>query len=175
MLMIAVWIGSWGSVWSQTKTLNPAFEQSLNEVLTFPVPVISVPEFQKMMNNEDVVVLDTRECTEYNVSHIDGARRIGFHQLDLNVLNNVPKHKTILLYCTEGIRSEQVGARLQKMGYNNVYNLIGGVIEWANRDQKLVDKNGRPTKEVFIHMNTDAKWLQCSACVPVTEMSGGRN
>lgn len=174
MIVVAV---AWGhyEAGAQTKTLNPAFEQSLNAILTFPVPVISVPEFKKMTKNEEVVILDTRECAEYNVSHIAGARRIGFHQLDLNVLNDVPKHKTILLYCTEGIRSEQVGARLQKLGYKNVHNLLGGVIEWANRGERLVDKSGKPTKEVFIHMNTDAKWLQCRDCVPVTELSGGRN
>lgn len=175
-IMIGVVI-LWGSglAWSQTKTLNPAYEQSLNEVLTFPVPVVSVPEFRKLMKNDDVLVLDTRECREYDVSHIEGARRIGFHQLDMNALNGVPKHKTILLYCTEGIRSEQVGARLHKMGYHNVHNLIGGVIEWANRGHTLVDKNGRSTKSVYIHMNTDEKWLECNDCIPVRELSGGRN
>ena len=74
-------------------------------------------------------------------------------------MNDIPKNATIVVYCTIGVRSEQVGARLKKMGYTNVYNLLGSIIEWVNQDNSIIDSGNNPTKKVHVYTDDYGKWL----------------
>lgn len=147
------------SAHGQPKTQDPAFEVALQSLLTHKVPPISVKEFKKMLGNETVYILDAREQPEFDVSHIKGAKLIGHNQLNKNALNGIPKNATIVVYCTVGVRSEQVGERLLKMGYTNVHNLLGSIIEWVNQNNQVIDSSGAPTKKVHIYSNEYSKWL----------------
>ncbi len=141
------------------KTNDPNFELKLRELLSFPIPAISVKEFKKMLKNEKVYVLDAREKGEFNISHIKGAKLIGHKNLNKNALNGILKNATIVVYCTIGVRSEQVGARLKKMGYTNVYNLLGSIIEWVNQDNSIIDSGNKPTQKVHVYTDDYGQWL----------------
>ena len=143
----------------QPKTTDPAFEVAIQGELTHAIPAISVKEFKKMLKNEQVVIFDAREQKEYDVSHITNAKNIGHNSLNKNALNGVDKGATIVVYCTVGVRSEIVGARLKKMGYSNVYNLMGSIIEWANQGNDILDSNGNKTDKVHIYSPRYEKWL----------------
>lgn len=143
----------------QPKTKDPAFELELKKLLNFEIPTISVKEFKKMLKNEKVYVLDAREKKEYDISHIKGAKLIGHNQLNKNALKGIPKNSTIVVYCTVGVRSEKIGARLKKMGYSNVNNLLGSIIEWVNQDNKVIDSKNKTTKKVHVYNDNYGKWL----------------
>lgn len=106
------------------------------------------------------LMLDARESAEFEVSHLPGARWVGYKDFSLRRLAGIDKHQAIVVYCSVGYRSEKIAEQLQAAGYTKVYNLVGGIFEWANYGKPLVDKNNRPTREVHPYDKTWGRWLK---------------
>ena len=119
---------------------------------------MGVDELMEMQ--EDVILLDARPQSEFDVSHIKGAKRIGYKKIDKAALEGIDKNEQIVLYCSIGYRSEKVGETLKKMGYKNVYNLYGSIFEWVNQGNEIVDKNGRKTEKVHTYNKRWSKWVE---------------
>lgn len=137
---------------------NEKFDKKVSQLIDFTVPVIS-PEQLKDMQDE-AVVFDTREQEEYDVSHIAGAKLLGFDKMDKSQLENLDKDAPIVVYCSVGYRSEKIGEKLQKLGFTNVYNLYGSLFEWVNTGNPVVDKDGEETKKVHTYNKKWSQWLE---------------
>lgn len=142
-------------------TLNPEFDKKISSLLRFDVPLISVQELKE--KRDEVILLDAREPTEYQTSHIEGAHYIGYKNFNEKDLADFPKDKEIVLYCSIGYRSEKIGNRLQKMGYTKVYNLYGSIFEWVNQGNPIVDKNEKPTVTVHGYNKNWSQWIDHSS------------
>jgi len=124
------------------------------------VPYITVAELAEKKN---IILLDSREKVEYETSHIENAVCVGYDKFKLKKIKKLlPKDKNapIVVYCSLGIRSEDVAEKLQKAGYKNVYNLYGGIFEWKNQDQPVVDKKGETTENVHTFNEDWSIWLK---------------
>jgi len=82
------------------------------------------------------LLLDVREPEEFAVSHLRGARRVPPNLADVTTLHIEPG-ATVVVYCSVGLRSAALFARLRAGGARNVYNLLGGIFEWANQGRPL--------------------------------------
>lgn len=101
-----------------------AAKQNINE--------ITIEEVKKLQSDgADFVLVDTREDTEWAKGHIDGAIHIGKGVIERDIEKHIPDHaKQIVLYCGGGSRSALAAENLQRMGYSNVYSMIGGYRGW---------------------------------------------
>lgn len=79
----------------------------------------------------DPVFLDVREPQEYNLGKIPGAVAISRGNLEKNVESQVPREKTVIVYCANGNRSAFAADVLQVMGYANVRSLREGFSGWV--------------------------------------------
>lgn len=136
---------------------NPAFDKKLVKLLQFSVPLIGVEELRNIQR--EVYIFDTREWREYEVSHIEGAKYLGYADFDAKRLQEIPKNAKIVLYCSVGYRSEKIGERLQKMDFENVYNLYGSIFEWANEGYPVVDAKGKTSNKMHTYNKSWSKWL----------------
>lgn len=146
-------------------TISFLGQEKLDKLLgkwnTKSVPYISVQELA--MLKKDAIILDAREEKEYEVSHLQNAICVGYNQFDLKkTLSKLPtdKNAKIIVYCSLGIRSEVVSAKIREAGYTNVYNLYGGIFEWKNNDFQVVDTLGKPTEKVHAFNKSWSKWLK---------------
>lgn len=91
--------------------------------------------------DDDTVVLDVRETQEYGNGHIKDAVHIPMSALKSRV-SELEKHKNknILAYCRSGSRSNYACKLLKKNGFDNVYNLSGGVMGWSSANLPLTRK-----------------------------------
>ncbi len=84
---------------------------------------------EKLDNNEAIVLIDVREPFEhidYNIGGLLIPMNTIFEQIE-----NIPKDKTVVLYCAKGIRSSIVIQRLEdKFNFKNLINLTGGMYNW---------------------------------------------
>ncbi len=84
---------------------------------------------EQMINkNPDAILVDVRSKQEYEEGHLPGSIPLCLYDLDKmaqNVLHD--KKQTIIVYCSSGNRSKEAQAILETMGYENVYNLKGGI------------------------------------------------
>jgi len=140
-------------------------QQSLGELLdlynTRSIPYISVEEVRMLQLKGNVVILDTREQAEYNVSHLKGAQLVGFNTFSAEEVSEKIENKDtpLLLYCSLGIRSEEIGEKLEKAGFTNVRNVYGGIFEWKNKQFPVVNVNESETDSVHTFSKAWSKWL----------------
>lgn len=111
------------------------------------VPYIYAEELSQI---DSPILLDTRKQKEYNVSHIKNARWVGYEEFDIDAIltNLTDKNQEIIVYCSIGVRSENIGEKLLKAGYTNIRNLYGGIFEWKNTNHTIVDPNNEETEKV---------------------------
>lgn len=137
-----------------------AFEEMLEELLEDSVPAIDVKALEKKLTESAApILLDAREPDEYAVSHLEGAKNIGFEEFDLKALAGIDKDAPIVIYCSVGYRSEKIGETLQKAGYKNVVNLRGGIFDWANQKLPLVNEQEETVTSVHPYDEDWGKWL----------------
>ena len=92
---------------------------------------VSVQELKEMMDKgEDFQLIDVREDFEYEVSNLGGTLiPLGGILIEAD---KVAKDKPVVVQCRSGKRSAAAIMQLEQLGYTNLYNLIGGILAWAN-------------------------------------------
>ena len=89
---------------------------------------ISTKEAYKMMQKEDVILLDVREDFEYEGGHLKNAINIPLEDLEKR-LNELNKDNKIIVYCLSGVRADIALEILEENGFNNIYT-FGGIEDW---------------------------------------------
>ncbi len=101
---------------------------------------MNVSEFSQKITETGVVTLDVRTPGEFAEGHIEGAQLIDFQGGNFeNEISSLDKNATYAVYCRSGNRSGQAVKVMHDAGFHNVYNLNGGVIDWANAGLPLVN------------------------------------
>ena len=144
-----------------TAIAQKTLDQTLKKHNKNEVPYISVSELRMHQANNNVIILDSRELNEYQVSHIEGSTLVGYDKFSMDSISELVENKDnlIVVYCTLGIRSEVVADKLLKAGYSNVKNLYGGICEWSNKDFKVIDSTQATTKNIHTFSKEWSKWL----------------
>lgn len=125
---------------------NPLFDMSKKGAY------VDADQMNKMMEDENTIVIDMRNHYEYEVGHFQNAIPILSdtfrEQLPMAAeLMQEKKEKNIIMYCTGGIRCEKASAYLLHHGFNKVYHLEGGIINYARQikeqglESKFIGKN----------------------------------
>ena len=136
-------------------------EAALKKMLKGSVPVISTTMLSDTMNGESAwVVLDSRELVEFEVSHLPDAKWVGYLDFTVNRVIDIPKDAKVVVYCSIGVRSENIAEKLISLGYSKVWNLYGGIFAWANEQKTLVKHPQKPTLAVHGY---DHKWAKLLA------------
>ena len=100
----------------------------------------SVSEFSSKVTEAGVITLDVRTPGEFNEGHIEGALLVDFESGNFeNEIAALDKTKTYAVYCRSGSRSGQAVNVMREAGFTNIYNLNGGIIDWANAGMTLVN------------------------------------
>jgi rhodanese-related sulfurtransferase len=100
---------------------------------------LGVSEFSTKVAEAGVITLDVRTPIEFAEGHIQGARLIDFQSSNFeNEISTLDKKVTYAVYCRSGNRSGQAVKVMQDAGFTNVFNMNGGVIDWANAGLPLV-------------------------------------
>jgi len=95
-------------------------------------------KWNKLINNKDTLVLDSRKPFEYDVGtfkksinpNVDNFREFPKY------LNKLNKKKSIAMFCTGGIRCEKASVYLRNKGFKNVYQLRGGILNYLKKVNK---------------------------------------
>ena len=113
---------------------------------------VNAEQMNQLLKDENTVVIDMRNHYEYEVGHFDKAIEIPSdtfrEQLPMAVdMMQDKKDRNIIMYCTGGIRCEKASAYMLHNGFENVFHLEGGIINYA----KQAKEAGLPSR--FIGKN----------------------
>jgi UPF0176 protein len=97
-------------------------------------------EWNALISDPDVVLVDTRNDYEFDVGTFKGAvnpNTDSFRQFPGYVAENLDpaKHKKVAMFCTGGIRCEKSTAYLKEQGFDEVYHLEGGILKYLEEVQ----------------------------------------
>lgn len=127
-------------------------DRKLEKLITADTNALGAKEASRL---ENPVFLDARETEEFNVSHLPGARHLGYDEMDLSVVSDVDKSRPVVTYCTVGYRSERAAEKLRAAGFKKVYNLYGSLYAWKLAGLPLEDAAGKPTERLHTY---NKKW-----------------
>ncbi|MEE8482047.1 MAG: rhodanese-like domain-containing protein [Acidiferrobacterales bacterium] len=94
---------------------------------------LSVSELKERLDThgQNFVLLDVRESWELQICSLPGSTDIPMSQVPTR-LDEIDPQQDVIVICHHGIRSQQIAYYLQNAGYNNLYNLRGGISAWSN-------------------------------------------
>jgi UPF0176 protein len=135
--------------WSETMPFHKMKIKVKDEIVTFrqahvnpaktPAPFMSPEELKMRLDRgEDVVLLDTRNDVEVDTGSFKGAVFWGnknfteFGEIAKQHIDEL-KNKTVVSFCTGGIRCEKAAPYLQSLGAKDVYQLEGGILRYFER------------------------------------------
>ena len=98
---------------------------------------VDVLGLEQLQEGSGCLLIDVRTEAEVARGGISGGVHIPLHLLPLKV-DELPKDKSIVFYCQSGGRSAQACAFVASKGWNDVYNLQGGIMAWMRAGKPLV-------------------------------------
>lgn len=160
---------------------------------------VNAEQFNKLADDPNTIIIDMRNHYESEVGHFKNAicPDVDTFREELQIAEDLiaqHRNKNLLMYCTGGIRCEKASAWLKHRGFKNVYQLDGGIIEYARQvrekglENKFIGKNfvfderlgERITPDIISHCHqceapcddhTNCKndgchllFIQCKAC-----------
>ncbi len=94
---------------------------------------IGIVQATQLSNRSNALFLDVREVADYKAGHIPDSvhvplKELGEHSTELEKYRSRP----VIAYCRSGNRSNGAGGILKKIGFENIYNLNGGMTAWQS-------------------------------------------
>ncbi len=107
------------------------FATLLAATLSADIQQASPQQFAALIGTEDTLLIDVRTPAETKEAKLGNAQELDFNAKGFaEKLLELPRDKTLLIYCRSGNRSGQAAAFLESKGYTRIVNLTGGIIAW---------------------------------------------
>jgi len=99
---------------------------------------VNVEKFAALIEKGEGQVLDVRTPEEWQSGVIKGAIKINFYDSNFKEqIGKLDKKRPVFVYCKAGGRSAGAAKQLQESGFNEVYNLLGGITAWDAANKEL--------------------------------------
>jgi len=155
-LLVVLMASMFSLLHASAQVQSSAYDLTLKALLSHSVPEVSVAQVKEM---KDAMLIDAREWNEYKVSHIKNAVFVGYDQFEISKLKSIHKKQKIVVYCSVGYRSEKISEKLKQAGFTDVSNLYGGIFEWVNQHNPVVDEKGNETSNIHAYSKAWGIWL----------------
>ena len=113
-----------------------------------PEDIQRSPQQVETMLKEGALLIDVREPDEFDEARIAGAVLLPMSEIR-DRWQEIPRDRPVVLYCRSGNRSGQIaGALWMRAGYDNIYNLAGGILDWFSQGLPV---DSRPLQQTYAH------------------------
>ncbi|HBB53666.1 MAG TPA: hypothetical protein DCZ80_07175 [Legionellales bacterium] len=95
--------------------------------------LIHPKELQQVLQDKAHILIDVREPDEWQEHHIQGATLVPLATIPNEIANVcLDRNQTVYVYCARGRRSHQAALMLLSLGYHDVVELEGGILNWID-------------------------------------------
>lgn len=96
----------------------------------------------KLIKDEgsEFTIIDLRTSEKFEKGHIEGAENMDVHAPDFEEkLDALDREKRYIIYCGTGINGTRTMNKMEEMGFNEVYNILGGFKGWEVKELLIVE------------------------------------
>ena len=99
--------------------------------------ILDKATYQDSLVQPNVTLIDVRTTEEYESGHLDKAQNIDFlnEELFIKEIEKFDKSQPIYIYCRSGNRSGKAATLMQELGFQNIYDLEGGYLNWTSKSE----------------------------------------
>jgi rhodanese-related sulfurtransferase len=116
--------------------LKTTVDNYLNSIPKGYYTVGNVEELQRLLKEDNLLLIDVREPSEYATGHIGNAINVPLPKLAQS-LDKIPQNQPVVVYCTSGYRSAMAVMSLRLLGYENVRGFPPSINGWKSAGQDL--------------------------------------
>lgn len=98
---------------------------------------VGAMEATQLINHQNAVVLDVREDSEFYAGHVPHSVHVPLGQLAKHAELEKYKNRPVIAICRSGMRSGRACSVLRKNGFEQVYNLAGGITAWERANMPM--------------------------------------
>jgi rhodanese-related sulfurtransferase len=109
-----------------------------NQIFKDVTPQESSEIIKENINNSEFVLLDVRTPSEFQSGHLEGAINVDYQSNFKIEIEKMDKGKKYLLYCKSGIRSANAMQVMRHFGFEEVYNMLGGITYWVDEGRPII-------------------------------------
>lgn len=103
------------------------------------IKLVTVEEFKELDALRDVQLLDIRTPEEYKSGYIEGYRNMDYlSDTFKEEMETLDKSKPIVIYCRSGGRSGRCATLMLEIGFKEIYDLEGGIIQWKAENNPVI-------------------------------------
>ena len=112
-------------------------EKSSDQDSASKISLISPEDLNKV--NKDILLIDVRTPGEYASGHVENSVNIDFRASNFkDLIGQLDKNQDVYVYCKVGGRSGSAAKMMEDMGFNKIYDLKGGIMQWEKDGFKKV-------------------------------------
>ncbi len=100
---------------------------------------MTTPEFQKLLSDDAIQIVDARTPEEYRDGHIEKAVNMDIKDVNFDKqIQELDADKPVAVYCKGGVRSKKAADKLAKAGFKKIYDLDKGINDWIEHNYPVV-------------------------------------
>ena len=104
-----------------------------------PINQMNSDELLDFIEINNAILVDVRTQDEYNSGYIENSLNIDYLSNDFSEnIEKLDKNIPIILYCRSGRRSSLSANKLSKLGFKEIYNLDGGILDWIEIGNSVI-------------------------------------
>lgn len=131
LLLFVLLIGCQQSASQKEETLSPARDVQQTQQST--IALITPEDLEVKMSDPLIQLIDVRTDKEWQKGHLKGAKRFEINNSNWETqISILDKNLPVYVYCAKGGRSSRSAKQLQKAGFQEIYDLDGGITAWLN-------------------------------------------
>jgi len=95
------------------------------------IKIVGTDDFKSILQSSKVQLIDVRTSHEFRSNKIIGAQNINYHSRNfVEEIKKLDRNKPVLVYCKSGFRSRRSAKKFAKLGFTEIYDLKGGIMNW---------------------------------------------
>lgn len=100
---------------------------------------MTTPEFQQLLSDEAIQLVDARTPEEYRDGHIEKAVNMDIKNVNFDKqIQELDVDRPVAVYCKGGVRSKKAADKLSKAGFKKIYDLDKGIDDWVKHNYSVV-------------------------------------